>query len=73
MLALNQWCDKLECGRIPRVGSNFAAPEEDWVPVPDLTYVSYKRLPAIWEDDEPCPVVPELVIEIISPGQTFGS
>lgn len=40
--------------------------------VPDLTYVSYKRLPALWEEDEPCPVVPELVIEIISPGQTFG-
>jgi hypothetical protein len=26
---------------------------EDWVPVPDLTYVSYERLPASWEEDEP--------------------
>jgi len=34
--------------------------------------VSYEQLPQAWNEDEPCPVVPELVIEIISPGQTFG-
>jgi Uma2 family endonuclease len=45
---------------------------EDWVPVPDLTYVSYDRLPVDWLDDAACPVAPDLVIEIISPGQTFG-
>ncbi|MDZ8027059.1 MAG: Uma2 family endonuclease [Nostoc sp. ChiQUE01a] len=45
---------------------------QDWMPVPDLTYVSYQRLPADWLLDEACPVAPELVIEIISPGQTFG-
>ncbi|MGD1872924.1 MAG: Uma2 family endonuclease [Mastigocoleus sp.] len=45
---------------------------EDWIPVPDLTYISYNRLPAEWLEDEACPVAPELVIEIISPGQTFG-
>lgn len=45
---------------------------QDWIPVPDLTYVSYHRLPADWLLDEACPVPPELVIEIISPGQTFG-
>lgn len=45
---------------------------EDWVPVPDLTYISYQRLPADVMEDEACPVPPELVIEIISPGQTFG-
>jgi Uma2 family endonuclease len=44
----------------------------DWVPVPDLTYISYERLSADWMLDEPCPVAPELVIEIISPGQSFG-
>ena len=38
----------------------------------DLTYVSYHRLAADWLEDEACPVIPELVIEIISPGQTFG-
>jgi Uma2 family endonuclease len=46
--------------------------QQDWVPVPDLTYISYSRLSADWLQDEACPVVPELVIEIISPGQTFG-
>ncbi|MBD1883460.1 Uma2 family endonuclease [Microcoleus vaginatus] len=44
----------------------------DWVPVPDLLYVSYQRLSPDWNQDEACPVVPELVIEIISPEQTFG-
>ncbi|MBE9034026.1 Uma2 family endonuclease [aff. Roholtiella sp. LEGE 12411] len=46
--------------------------QQDWVPVADLTYVSYHRLSADWLQDEACPVPPELVIEIISPGQTFG-
>jgi Uma2 family endonuclease len=45
---------------------------QDWVPIPDLLYVSYDRLAADWPEDGPCPVAPELVIEIISPGQTFG-
>ncbi|MBD2301539.1 Uma2 family endonuclease [Nostoc sp. FACHB-190] len=45
---------------------------QDWMLVPDLTYVSYQRLSADWLLDEACPVAPELVIEIISPGQTFG-
>ncbi|WP_445251417.1 Uma2 family endonuclease [Microcoleus sp. D2_18a_D3] len=44
----------------------------DWVPVPDLLYVSYQRLSPEWNQDEVCPVAPELVIEIISPEQTFG-
>ncbi|QLE49037.1 Uma2 family endonuclease [Nostoc sp. C057] len=46
--------------------------QQDWVPVADLTYLSYNRLSADWLQDEACPVAPELVIEIISPGQTFG-
>ena len=45
----------------------------DWVPVPDLTYISFERLSADWMLDEACPVAPELAIEIISPGQTFGN
>jgi Uma2 family endonuclease len=44
----------------------------DWVPVPDLTYISFDRLSADWMLDEACPVAPELAVEIISPGQTFG-
>lgn len=43
---------------------------EDWAPTPDLTYISYARLPANWQRNEACPIAPELVIEIISPGQT---
>lgn len=46
--------------------------DRDWVPVPDLLYISYERFPADWMQDDACPVAPELVIEIISPGQTFG-
>lgn len=73
LLALNSWCDQFGCGRVrPEWGVVLRRQEEDWVPVPDLLYVSYERLPEEWDDDEPCPVLPELVIEIISPGQTFG-
>ena len=46
---------------------------EDWVPSPDLLYISYDRLPLENVEDEACPIAPELVIEIISPGQSFGS
>ncbi|OUL21715.1 hypothetical protein BV372_31545 [Nostoc sp. T09] len=42
---------------------------KDWAPVPDLTYISYERLPKSWQRNEACPVPPELVIEIISPDQ----
>ncbi|MBU7581503.1 MAG: Uma2 family endonuclease [Nostoc sp. TH1S01] len=44
----------------------------DWVPVPDLLYVSYSRLDSDVIEDEPCPIPPDLAIEIISPDQTFG-
>ncbi|MBD1831481.1 Uma2 family endonuclease [Cyanobacteria bacterium FACHB-472] len=44
---------------------------QDWVPVPDLTYISYERLPASWKRNEACPAIPEWVIEIISPEQTL--
>lgn len=37
-----------------------------------MTYISYARLSSEWILDEACPVAPELAIEIISPGQTFG-
>ncbi|HLO86273.1 MAG TPA: Uma2 family endonuclease [Nostocaceae cyanobacterium] len=45
---------------------------ENWVPTPELLYVSDQRLAPDWVENEACPVPPELVIEIISPGQTFG-
>jgi Uma2 family endonuclease len=46
--------------------------QQDWMPIPDLSYISYNRLSRDWLLDEACPVPPELVIEVISPGQTFG-
>ena len=45
---------------------------QSWVPTPDLLYISYQRLGSDWMENEACPVPPELVIEIISPGQSFG-
>ncbi len=69
-MLIGQWCH----GR-GRVVVEWAVTlkrqEDDWVPVPDLTYISYDRLPVDWMRDEPCPMPPELVIEIISQGQTF--
>ncbi|AFZ31557.1 Uma2 family endonuclease [Gloeocapsa sp. BRSZ] len=73
LIALNQWCEQQKYGRVrPEWGVILQRQQKDWVPVPDLIYVSYERLPQAWNEDEPCPIVPELVIEIISPGQTFG-
>jgi Uma2 family endonuclease len=45
---------------------------KDWLPTPDVLYISNERLPADWEEEGACSVAPDLVIEIISPGQTFG-
>lgn len=73
LLSLNQWCESFKCGRVlPEWAVVLHRRGQDWVPVPDLTYVSYERLPLEWEEDAPCPVLPELVIEIISPGQSFS-
>ncbi|MEG3839807.1 Uma2 family endonuclease [Microcoleus sp. herbarium14] len=44
---------------------------KDWASVPDLTYISYARLPKNWRRNEACPAIPELVIEIISPDQSM--
>lgn len=44
---------------------------KDWAPVPDVTYISYNRLPKSWRKNEACPALPEVVIEIISPAQTM--
>jgi Uma2 family endonuclease len=56
-----------------RVGIEWAIDlRDDFTPVPDLIYVSFDRLPADWQENAACPVAPELTIEVISPGQTFG-
>lgn len=71
LILLDQWCE----GR-GRVYAEWAVAlkrqGKDWVPAPDLLYISYERLPADWIRDEACPIPCELAIEIISPGQTFG-
>ena len=70
---LDEWCETEQMGQVlPEWGVLLTRQDQDWVPIPDLTYVSYQRLSSEWEEDMPCPVVPELVIEIISPSQTFG-
>jgi Uma2 family endonuclease len=70
---LDDWCEQQQIGRVlPEWGVVLQRSGNDWVPVPDLTYVSYQRLSPEWDEDAPCPVLPELVIEIISPGQSFG-
>lgn len=70
-ILLSRWAEKK--GRVVvEWGIKLTRNQEIWLPVPDLTYISYNRLPADWLKDEACPVIPELVIEIISPGQTFG-
>jgi Uma2 family endonuclease len=60
-------------------GKGFVYPEwgivlkrnnQDWFPVPDLTYISIERLPSD-VGNAMCPVPPELVIEIMSEEQTF--
>ncbi len=68
---LTEWCQNRG-----EVGIEWAVilkrNNRDWVPIPDLLYISYNRLPLERFEDEACPVSPELAIEIISPDQTFG-
>jgi Uma2 family endonuclease len=71
LFLLHHWSENK--GRVePEWAITLQRNGNDWVPVPDLTYVSFERLSADWMKDEACPVAPELVIEIISPGQSFG-
>ena len=68
---LDEWC----AGRgevCPELAIKLTRRGRDWVPSPDLLYISAARFPSDWEEDGACSVPPELAIEIISPGQTFG-
>lgn len=69
---LDDWCEDGSGEANPEWAIALKRHSRDCVPIPDLTYVSYKRLPQGWDEKGPCPVPPELVVEIISPGQTFG-
>lgn len=70
LLLIRAWCK----GK-GRVGAEWAIllkrHGKDWAPLPDVTYISYERLPKSWKRNEACPALPELVIEIISPDQTM--
>lgn len=68
---LDLWCEERGEVAIKRA-INIKRIGGDWTQVPDLCYVSYERLPAGWMEDQPCPTAPELVIDMISPKQTFG-
>lgn len=45
--------------------------DKSWCPVPDVTYISEAKLAGLELENEACPVPPELVVEILSPGQSF--
>ena len=69
---IKPWCK----GR-GRVGPEWAVSlkrnGKDWVPTPDVTYVSYARLPQGFRPEamnEACPIPCDLAIEIISPDQS---
>ncbi|MFM1842941.1 MAG: hypothetical protein RLZZ490_1679 [Cyanobacteriota bacterium] len=43
----------------------------DWCPVPDISYIADAKLADLPLGNDACPVPPELVVEILSPGQSF--
>ena len=68
---IDEWCEGK--GQVfPEWAVKLTRQGKDWVPIPEILYVSYERLSPEWIADDFCPVLPDLVIEIISPGQTFG-
>ncbi|MGF1935404.1 MAG: Uma2 family endonuclease [Nostoc sp. ChiQUE02] len=56
----------------PELAVQLTRRGQDWMPIPDILYISNERLPPDWNQEGACSVPPDLVIEIISPGQTFG-
>ena len=71
LFLIDAWCE--DKGEIcPEWFIKLTRNGRDWVPTPDLLYISNERLPDDWEEEGACSVPPDLAIEIISPGQTFG-
>ena len=71
LFLIDEWCE--DQGEVcPELAIKLTHNGRDWVPTPDLLYISNESLPDDWDEDGACSVPPELVIEIISPGQTFG-
>ncbi|EAZ94127.1 Uma2 family endonuclease [Crocosphaera chwakensis] len=71
LILLNDWSEnrgEVDIGwavRLKRDG-------KDWCPIPDLLYVFFAKLGNITLEDDACPIPPDLVIEVISQGQSFG-
>ena len=68
---MDEWSDG-RGGVCPELALTLTRKGKSWVPTPNLLYISRERLPADWDEDVACSVPPDLAIEIISPGQTFG-
>lgn len=70
---LDDWCEGTSAGEVnPEWTLTLERNGLDWAPVPDLAFISRQRIPTGWDGEGTCPGTPELAIEIISPGQTFG-
>lgn len=70
---IDDWCTQTGNGEVnPEWAVALKRRGTDWSPVPDLTYISCERVPQNWDGEGVCPGIPLLVVEIISPGQTFG-
>jgi len=70
---LDDWCEATGSGEVnPEWTLALKRNDQDWAPIPDVAFLSRQRIPPDWNGEGPCPGTPELVIEIISPGQTFG-
>lgn len=67
---LDQWCQG-KGDVYTELAIILRRQDKSWYPIPDLTYVSFDRWPEQLTADGPCPVLPELVIEIISRSQSF--
>jgi Uma2 family endonuclease len=47
LLRLNDWCEETNLGEVnPEWTVTLKRNDMDWAPVPDLTYISYDRVPA---------------------------
>lgn len=75
LFMLSYWGNEEDCplagDAYPEWAIRLKRNNKDWCPVPDVTYISDAKLDTIDFQGGACPVLPELVIEILSPGQSF--
>lgn len=70
---IDDWCNETGIGEVnPEWAVALKRRKIEWSPVPDLTYISFDRVSSDWDGEGVCPGIPVLVVEIISPSQTFG-